>query len=61
MANTISLQSDNRKLLDDMDAFISELRQKPKEIAEKDAKAALYRTGVTYKNGNLKKKIVSWE
>jgi len=47
-----------------MDSYISELKRVKKESPEKaynDAKKALIRTGVMTKNGNMKKKIVSWE
>lgn len=64
MNTAVRLQAADLRFLADMDAYLQKLKQQqsdsPKQAC-KEAKDALYRTGVTTKKGKLKKKIVSWE
>ena len=60
MKNTSAARTNNARMSEEMNEYIRALRNMPKEQAAIDAKAALIRTGVLTKNGNVKKKIVSW-
>lgn len=59
MEIALSLNSEQKKYLEEMDKYIKKLSDSPQ--AEEEALAALKRTGVITQKGNLKKKIVSWE
>ena len=64
MITAAKLQEPDLMLIKDMESFIEKLKkqqQNSQEDAYKDAKQALYRTGVISKNGKTKKKIVTWE
>lgn len=57
----IALQKDDAKFLEEMDRYIEQLKSRPPQVAKKEAREALYRTGVIDQNGKLKENIVSWE
>ncbi len=62
MAETAaSLQLDDQNFIQSMTEYIKTLRAQTPEIAREEARNALYRTGVTTKDGKLKDSIVSWE
>lgn len=59
METVIKLQAGNQKLIKGMEEYIKKLKAQPQEIAEKEAREALIRTGVTQKDGTAKDAIVS--
>ena len=61
MDSVVKLQPDKKEYLRDLDNYITKLQNQPSDKAQKEAEKALKRTGVTTRNGKLKKKIVSWE
>lgn len=59
MAIAVSLNREQDKYIKEMNEYIKKISASPQ--AETEALEALKRTGVVTKQGNLKKKIVSWE
>lgn len=55
------LQENDQRFLEEMRKYLDELKSRPPETAKIEAQEALHRTGVTTKDGKLKKSIVSWE
>lgn len=64
MTNRVKNQINEAELAEEMKRYVSHLREQQKynnAAVKTEAKKALIRTGVLTRNGNLKKKIVSWE
>lgn len=61
MTTLAALNHGSTEYLRTMEKHIAEMRGRPKEEAEKEAREALIRTGVITKDGQAKKQIVSWE
>lgn len=64
MSTAVKLRQLDNIFIEEMDNYIKMLEKQmtdSKEIAIQEAKEALIRTGVSNKNGSIKKKIVSWE
>lgn len=59
MAIAVSLNREQDKYINGMNEYIKKISASPE--AEAEALAALKRTDVVTKQGNLKEKIVSWE
>ena len=57
----VSLQERQAEYTRGMDAYIERLKNQEPDTARENAMRALVRTGVVTRNGNPKKKIVSWE
>ncbi len=64
MNTAIKLQSAEVEFIKEMDNYIKKLKEQQtnsKETAYKEARDALFRTGVANENGKPKNKIVTWE
>ena len=64
MSTSTMLRKEEYLFAKEMESYIKTLRNQQKvsqDDAYADAKEALKRTGVINRNGNTKKKIVSWE
>lgn len=65
MTTATILRNEEFKFANEMEEYVEEIKNKRKLKGEaecrKEALAALKRTGVVTKNGNTRKKIVSWE
>ncbi len=64
MAAAVRIRQDEFEMSRKMQEYAEQLKKQSKENpakAKADAKIALVRTGVLTKNGNAKRKIVSWE
>lgn len=55
------LQKDDLEYINGISDYIEELKSMPIEKARKLAQTALYESGVTERNGQPKKQIVTWE
>lgn len=61
MQTAVLLQKKDNQMLSEMDSYIKQLQQQPRDKAKTEAVKALKRTGVLSSKGTAKKKIVSWE
>lgn len=61
METAIKLQASDRGIISGMANYTKKLKSQPRDVAQKEAREALIRTGVTTRNGKTKKTIVSWE
>lgn len=58
---SMKLQRNLQKTLDDMDRYIERLKAQKGEAGEREARRSLYKSGIGFRSGKIKKHIVSWE